>query len=112
MNAKMVSRLLLAVIPAIIMARYPFIQNLTVTSYNYESGQLTVTGTMDVYFTDQAWEQFGYKDDNFYWFNEWWQEQEGNLWFGAIKLVDIEWTLLEQHETYDKLAFTAVVELK
>jgi len=112
MNLKMLSKLMGVIIPAIIMARYPFIQNLTVTSFNYKNGQLIVTGTMDVYFTDQAWEQFGYKDGNFYWFNEWWQEHEGNLRFGAIRLVDVEWTLLEPHETYNKLAFTAVVERK
>jgi hypothetical protein len=112
MNLKMLPKMIYIIIPAIIMSRYPFIQNLTVTSFNYVNGQLIVNGTMDVYFSDQTWEQFGYKDDNFDYFNQWWEQNEGDLRFGAIKLVDITWTLLEEHETYDKLEFTAVLERK
>ena len=112
MNLKMLPKMIYIIVPAIIMSRYSFVQNLTVTSFNYADGQLIVNGTMDVYFSDQAWEQFGYKDGNFGYFNQWWEDNEGNLRFGAIKLVDITWTLLEEHETYDKLGFTAVLERK
>jgi len=35
---------------------------------------------MDVLFTDEAWAEFGYKDGNFCWFNEWWQNQTGNTY--------------------------------
>lgn len=111
MNMKILSKLLLLVFPAIIMARYPFIQNLSVASLNYEGGYLVISGTMDVYFTDQAWAEFGYKDSNFYWFNEWWQDQIGNR-YGPFKLVSITWDIIVHTETYDRLAFVVVLEPK
>jgi len=107
----MLSRLLFVVIPAIIMARYPFIQNLAVTSLNYENGYLIFSGVMDVYFTDEAWAEFGYKNGNFYWFNQWWQDQVGNR-YGPFKLVSITWKIIEHTETYDKLGFVIVLEPK
>ncbi len=111
MNLKMLSKLMGVIIPAIIMARYPFIQNLTVTSVSYESGYVVISGTMRVQFTGQAWTDFGYKDGNFYWFNEWWQEQVGET-HGAFKLVSIRWAFIEHTGTYDKLGFVITLEPK
>lgn len=109
MNMKMLLKLLYVIIPAIVMARYPFIQNLNPTSLNYENGYLIINGTMDVQFTDQAWTEFGYKDGNFNCFNTWWQDQIGNT-YGPFKLVSITWTLLEHTENYDKLSFQVVLQ--
>lgn len=109
MNLKMLSKMLYMIIPAIIMARYPFIQNFTATSLTYENGYLIVSGTLDVYFREQAWNDFGYKKGNFDWFNEWWQNQVGNR-YGPFTLVSINWNLIEETETHDKLSFLIVLE--
>lgn len=109
MNMKMLSKLLYVIIPAVIMSQYPFIKNLAFTSLQYESGYLIINGTMDVQFTDQAWTEFGYKKDNFYWFDAYWQEQIGNR-YGPFELVAITWTLIEHTETFDRLSFQIVLE--
>lgn len=111
MKARMIGKFLTVIIPVIIAARFPFIQNFTATSYNYDGEYLTVTGTMDVLFTDEAWEKFGYRDGNFYWFNEWWQNQIGET-YGPFRLVSITWNLIEHTETHDTLGFEVVLTLK
>jgi hypothetical protein len=108
MKAAMIPKFLFVIIPIIIAARFPFLQNFTVTSYNYDGRYLIVTGTVDVALTEKAWTEFGYKGGNFYYFNEWWQNQAGNK-FGPFQLVSITWTLLEHTNTYDKLAFELVL---
>jgi hypothetical protein len=109
MNHRLLTALIFLVVPAIIMARYPFIRNLTVTSVNYTKGCVIVTGTMDVLFTKQAWTEFGYKNGNFYWFNLYWQHQVGKT-FWHCKLVAIHWTLVKHTPKYDKLAFIIVLK--
>ncbi len=111
MNMKMLSKLALVIIPAIIMARYPFIQDLGVTDLSFDGEYLHVYGTVKVQLTEEAWTEFGYKDGNFHWFNEWWQEQVGNK-YGPFTLISIEWTVLERTETYHKLSFNVVLEPK
>lgn len=111
MKTRMLIKFLCVIIPVIIAARFPFIQNFNVTSANYKGGYLIVTGTMNVLFTDEAWAKFGYKDGNFYWFNEWWQNQIGST-YGPFKLVSITWVLIEHTETHDKLGFEIVLTLR
>lgn len=109
MNMKMLSKLAFAIIPAIVMAKYPFIQNLSVTSLSFDGEYLHVSGEVKVQLTEEAWTDFGYKGDNFYWFDKWWQEQVGNK-YGPFTLSSIEWTVLERTETYHRLKFTIVLE--
>jgi hypothetical protein len=101
----------LAVIPMVIMSRYPFIKDMTITSTNVDpaTGYVTAQGTMKVMFTNDAWTQFGYKDDNFYWFNKWWQEEAPGITYGPFRIVSATWTLVEHTENYDKLEFTIVL---
>ena len=105
----------MVIIPTIITTQFPFIQNFTVTSFNYAHARhrhyLVITGTMDVLFTDEAREKFGYEDGNFYWFNEWWQNQVGAK-YGPFRLVSITWTLIEHTETQDTLGFEVVLALR
>lgn len=108
----MLLRLIFLVVPMVVMLRYSFIKDAEVTSVSYNGGQITVSGTVGVFFTDEAWTEFGYKDGNFYWFNKWWQEEAPGLTCARFRLVSAEWTLLEHTETYDLLSFTMVVELR
>jgi hypothetical protein len=103
-------KVLLIVIPMVIMLRYPFIQDLTVTSVTPQNGQIIITGTVKVLLTDEAWTQFGYKDGNFEWFNEWWQTEAPGMTKGPFRLVSMTWILNEHTETYDELRFTLVLE--
>ena len=108
---------LISLIPAIlvlIMARYPFIQNLTVTGFTMSNGTCSVSGTMNVYFTQQAYEQFGYAKGNFYYFNAWWQNQTGkviSLDGIDVVLVSVNWTILKHTDAYDTLRFQFVLGL-
>jgi hypothetical protein len=103
-------KVLLVVMPMVIMLRYSFIQDLTVTPVTYQNGQFIITGTMKVLFTDEAWSQFGYKDGNFEWFNEWWQTEAPGMTMGPFRLVSMTWILIEHTETYDRLEFILVLE--
>lgn len=98
----------LVVIPMVIMNRYPFIKDMNINSANVDptTGYITVQGTMKVTFTNDAWTQFGYKNDNFYWFNKWWQEDAPGTTYGPFKIISATWTLTEHAENYDKLEFT------
>jgi hypothetical protein len=111
MKARLLVKLLSLIVPIIIASRFPFLQNLTVTSYTFAGDCLVVTGTVEVVLTEEAWTKFGYRDGNFYWFNEWWQQQ-GGMAYGPVRLVSIEWTLLEHTESYDRLGFEAVLTLR
>jgi hypothetical protein len=51
-------KVLFIVVPMVIMVRYPFIQDLTVTSVTYQNGQFIINGTMKVLLTNEAWTQF------------------------------------------------------
>jgi hypothetical protein len=103
-------KVLSIVIPMVIMLRYPFIQDLTVTRVTYQNDQIVITGTMKVLLTDEAWTQFGYKDGNFEWFNEWWQTEAPGMIKGPFRLVSMTWILIQHTEAYDELGFTLVLE--
>lgn len=111
MNMKMLSKLSVVIIPAIIMVRYSFIQDLSVTGLSFDGKYLHVSGMFKVQLTEEAWTEFGYQDGDFYWFNEWWQEQVGNR-YRHFALMSIEWTVLEHTETHHKLGFTLILEPK
>lgn len=100
------------VVPMVIMLRYSFIKDFEVASVSHSGGQVVVSGTLRVLFTDEAWTEFGYKDGNFYWFNKWWQEEAPGMTYARLRLVSAEWVLIEHTETYDVLGFTMVWELK
>jgi len=102
----------MVVVPMVIMLRYPFIKDLTVAPASYQGGRVIVTGTLTVWFTDDAWSQFGYKDDNFAWFAEWWEEEFSGAKVGPFRLVSVSWSLLEHTATHDRLGFVAVLELR
>ena len=101
----------LVVVPVIIMNQYPFIKDMTINSANVDpaTGYITVQGTTKVMFTNDAWTQFGYKNENFYWFNKWWQEESPGTTQGPFKIISATWTLTEHAENYDRLEFTIVL---
>jgi hypothetical protein len=105
-------KVLLIVAPMVVMLRYPFIKDAAVTSVSLHGGQIIVSGTVRVLFTDEAWTEFGYKDGNFDWFSKWWQEEAPGLTHARLRLVSAEWVIIEHTEAYDVLGFTMVLELK
>jgi hypothetical protein len=111
LKVRVIVKFLTVIIPVIFAARFPFLQNFEATSYSFLGNYLVVTGTVEVPFTEAAWTEFGYRDGNFYWFNEWWQQQAGTV-YGPVRLVSITWTLLEHTESYDRLGFEAVLTLR
>ena len=38
-----------------------------------QGSTITIKGTVDIYFTNRAWEEIGYKSGNFYHFDKYWQ---------------------------------------
>jgi len=95
-------------------ATYPFSRNIHATPVAINGDTITVKGTMDVYFTQQAWCEFGYKKGNFQYFDEWWHQQIGQTYryMGVhVKLVYIDWTLLQHYYDHDHLGFTLKVKV-
>jgi hypothetical protein len=114
-----IATLLTTTIPSIIMVHYPFIKNLQINPVSIADLCLTqpssnhniiISGTMKVYFTEQAWKEFGYKSGNFYWFNLWWQEHGAGIKIGWYTIKSIKWTLLQHTANYDELGFTIVLD--
>jgi hypothetical protein len=94
--------------PSIIMAQYSFIQDMKIVSVTTDGKYTVVSGTMKVYFCDEAWEEFGYKSGNFYWFQKWWNDNEP-FKYGVVEIDKVSWTLLEHTASYDELAFVAYI---
>jgi hypothetical protein len=101
---------------SMVMATYPFIKDLRLTSFSMNGNTVTVSGTMDVHFTPQAWNDFGYKPNNFYYFNAWWQAEVGKVIYQSgrteVILKSVTWTVLEHTATYDRLSFKFTVEIE
>ena len=67
-----------------------------------------LASSVNIQFTKKAWGEFGYKEGNLFFFNQWWQEQEGKTlsYKGVtVKLKSIEWNLVEHFNDHDHLTF-------
>jgi hypothetical protein len=94
-------------------AAYPFLKNITITSFSSCGSTCNIQGTLDVYFSNQTWLSFGYKPNNFYWFNLYWQDQTGRILYqlGPFKLVlvSLQWSLLKHTEKFDTLRYNLTI---
>jgi hypothetical protein len=100
-----------------VMTQFPFIDNLTITpiEVNGSGNKITVSVTCDVYFTDEAWSTFRYKDGSFPYMSAWWEQNEGETFsfMGyTAKLKDIEFTLLEHTSEYDRINAVVTLQFK
>ncbi|NLD65556.1 MAG: hypothetical protein GX648_03180 [Crenarchaeota archaeon] len=103
------------IVATAVMTQFPFIDNLTITPVDVSKNgkEITVSVTCDVYFTEEAWSTFRYKDGSFPYMSDWWEQHEGKKFsfMGyTAKLVDVDFTLLEHTSEYDRIK--AVVTLK
>ena len=106
MKMFVISKVLVFVAISILMSQYSNIKSIEVESLTTDGQRLYVSGiiTLDYSLPDI------YKQSNFYWFNQWWQSQEGQVFKGNIRLVSVELQLLEETETYVKMHFDLVLE--
>ncbi len=93
---------------------YPFARHIRATPVAIQGNMVTIKGTVDIYFTEQAWEDIKYKDGSFEGFDAWWHTQIGkhyNYMGVQAKLVYIDWTLLHHFDDHDRLGFTLKVKI-
>ena len=106
-----VKNAVLVFVIATIMARYPYLLSFNVTDITPLGGRrLMVKGVVEFQRGSEGW----IGPENFYWFNLWWQSEEGadlvsSESRGLIQLHSITWTLIEEKENSDVLEFTAVI---
>ncbi len=94
--------------------RAPYAKNLNAHFDGVNNGVYSFSGSVDIiYRNPQAWRDFGYKDGNFYFFNQYWENQVGNTFtFAGVsaKLVDISITLDGHFQSHDHLLFTVKLQ--
>jgi hypothetical protein len=108
---KVVSLMLIAlsvcpIAASAIMSQYSFIHDLTINPLSVKGPEVTVSITCKIYFTDQAWSTFRYKDGSFPYMSDWWEEHEGETftYMGhSVKLQKIDFTLLQHTEQFDEI---------
>ncbi len=97
-----------------IAAAYPFARHIKATPVAINGDVVTIKGTVDVYFTHDAWKEIKYKNGSFEGFDAWWHTQIGSTYcyLGVhAKLVYIDWTLLHHYQDHDHLGFTLKVKV-
>ncbi len=92
----------------------PYAKNLNVHFDGFSDGVYTFSGSVDIHYKNpQAWTDFGYKEGNFYFFNQYWQSQVGNTFtFAGVtaKLVGITIVLAGHTQSSDHLVFTVKLQ--
>ena len=109
--------LLCPIVSNYVMNQYDFIEDLSIEpiKVNGNGSNIKASATFDVYFTEDAWDVFQYKDGSFPYMSAWWEDHEGETFEYAghsAKLLQIEWTQLEHHEDHDRLNVVVHIQLK
>ncbi len=97
-----------------VMSNYHFIKNMTIKPIAVHDNIVTVSITFDVYFTQQAWRTFHYKNGSFPYMSDWWENHVGETFSYAghsAKLLDIQWTLLHHYNNHDRLNVIAKIQI-
>lgn len=98
----------------IVNLKAPYAKNFEVRLSSWEGNILTFTGSIDIYYKyPQAWRDIGYKDGNFKYFYQYWQDQEGNTFRYAnvnVRLVDVFMDLTKHTASYDHIRFTIKIQ--
>ncbi len=97
-----------------VMNNYPFIHNMTVRPISVYGNIVTVSVTFDIYFTQQAWQTFHYKDGSFPYMSDWWENHVGNTFYymgHSARLLDVQWTLLHHFSNHDRLNVIAKLQI-
>jgi len=97
-----------------IASAYPFARHIRAYPVAIQGNIVTIKGTVDVYFTEDAWDEIQYKDGSFENFDTWWHTQIGQKYhFMGVhaKLVYIDWTLQRHYCDHDRLGFILKVKV-
>lgn len=106
--------LVVAIAVGYVSSAYPYVKNVRASPVAVQGSTVTIKGTVDIYFTDRAWEEIGYKSGNFYHFDKYWQSQEGHRfsYMGVtVRLEHIDWTLVRHYQDHDRLSFVLRVRV-
>jgi hypothetical protein len=104
----------IAVAVGYLSSAYPYVKNIKAAPVAIQGSTVTIKGSVDIYFTDRAWEEIGYKRGNFYHFDKYWQSQEGHKYsyLGyTVTLVHMDWTLVKHYRDHDRLSFVMKVKI-
>ncbi len=97
-----------------VSSAYPFVRNVRATPVAVQGNVVTLKGTVDIYFTDRAWHQIGYRSGSFQAFDNYWQSQEGHRYsyMGVtVRLEHIDWSLVHHYHDHDRLSFVMRVRV-
>ena len=105
--------IIISVAVGYLSAAYPYAKNIRVVPVAIQGNTVTLKGSVDIYFTDRAWKEFGYKNGNFHNFDKYWQSQEAKKFSylgNQVRIEHIDWTLVKHYHDHDRLSF--VIKLK
>jgi hypothetical protein len=103
--------LAISVAVGIVHVKAPYAKNLEVHLASWDGNVLTFAGSVDInYKNPQAWTDIGYKEGNFQYFYQYWQNQEGKTFSYSgvnVKLIDVNMGMTHNpnHAT-DHIQFT------
>jgi hypothetical protein len=109
--------LAISAVVGVVHVKAPYAKNLEVRLTSWDGNTLTFTGSVDInYKNSQAWTDIGYKEGNFKYFYQYWQNQEGKTFSYSgvnVKLIDI--TMVPTYNLalgYDHIHFTIKLQQK
>jgi len=106
--------LVVALATCYLSSAYPFVKNIRASPVAVQGNVVTIKGTVDIYFTDRAWQEIRYKSGSFYDFDRYWHSQIGQKYsyMGAtVRLEYIDWTLVRHYHDHDRLSFVLKVRV-
>ncbi len=106
--------LVVAIAVGYVSSAYPYVKNVRASPVAVQGSTVTIKGSVDIYFTDRAWQEIHYKSGSFYNFDKYWQSQEGQKYsyMGVtVRLEHIDWTLVRHYQDHDRLSFVIRVKV-
>jgi len=106
--------LIIALAIGYLSSAYPYVKNIRASPVAIQGNVITIKGTVDIYFTNRAWQEIRYKSGSFTNFDSYWHSQIGQTYsyMGAtVKLEYIDWTLVRHYQDHDRLSFVLKVKV-
>jgi hypothetical protein len=106
--------LVISIASCYVSAAYPCVKHIKATPVAIDGNVVTIKGTLDIYFTHEAWKDLKYKSGSFHYFDDWWHDQIGNhySYMGVqAKLVYIDWVLLHHYPDHDHLGYILKIKI-
>ncbi len=106
--------LVVAIAVGYVSSAYPYVKNVRAAPVAVQGNTVTIKGTVDIYFTDRAWEEIKYKSGSFSNFDQYWHSQIGQKYSymgTTVRLEYIDWTLVRHYQNHDRLSFVIKVKV-